>query len=111
MSEQPTQKNYLVEQPLAKLQFIDPNTEKSIVYNARVSNPSSQAQGLNDGKLIAYCIKNGHWSILEQANARFEITTSRAISAQILRPKICSSPISPANTGKTTRQPKPPKLN
>ena len=85
MSEQPTQKNYLVEQPLAKLQFIDPNTEKSIVYNARVSNPSSHAQGLNDGKLIAYCIKNGHWSILEQANARFEITTSRAISAQILR--------------------------
>jgi thymidylate synthase (FAD) len=84
-SNLPDQKNYLIEKPLAKLQFIESDAEKNIVYNARVSNPTSQAKGLKDEKLIRYCLENGHWSILEQSNARFEITTSRAISAQIIR--------------------------
>ena len=36
-------------------------------------------------KLLAYCIKHGHWSIFEQASMTVEIQTSRAISAQIIR--------------------------
>jgi len=36
-------------------------------------------------KLLGYCIKHGHWSVFEQASASFEISTTRAISPQILR--------------------------
>ena len=36
-------------------------------------------------KLLAYCIKNNHWSVFEHVNFTVEIKTSRAIAAQILR--------------------------
>lgn len=68
-----------------KLIWITPDAEKIIMYCARVSNPSNQEN--NDTKLLNYCIKNNHWSIFEMASACFEIETSRAISAQILRHK------------------------
>jgi thymidylate synthase (FAD) len=63
--------------------WITPDAEKTIMYCARVSNPANQ-NSENTG-LLKYCIKNGHWSIFEMANACFEIETSRAIAAQILR--------------------------
>ena len=56
-----------------------------IVYAARVSNPSNQMNLDTAPKLLAYCIKHGHWSIFEQASMTVEIVTSRAISAQIIR--------------------------
>ena len=56
-----------------------------IVYAARVSNPSNQMNLETAPKLLAYCIKHGHWSIFEQASMTVEIVTSRAISAQIIR--------------------------
>jgi len=56
-----------------------------ITFAARVSNPSNQMSLLTAPKLLAYCIKNGHWSIFEQASMTVEIQTSRAISAQIVR--------------------------
>jgi thymidylate synthase (FAD) len=56
-----------------------------ITFAARVSNPSNQMSLLTAPKLLAYCIKNGHWSIFEQASMTVEIQTSRAISAQIIR--------------------------
>lgn len=56
-----------------------------IVYCARVSNPSNQLNTLTGPKLLAYCIKHGHWSIFEQASMTVEIVTSRAIAAQIIR--------------------------
>lgn len=59
--------------------------EDLIVHNARVSNPSNQLNTETADKLIAYCIKNQHWSIFEQADMTVEIKTSRAIAAQILR--------------------------
>jgi len=68
---------------LAKLVWISPEAEKHIAYCARVS--SSHQDNPEYAKLIAYCIKHNHWSILEQANMCIEINTSRAISAQILR--------------------------
>jgi len=52
-------------------------------YCARVS--SKDQQNADYAKLLKYCIKNGHWSVFEMADATFEITTSRAIAAQILR--------------------------
>lgn len=59
--------------------------EEFISYCARVSNPLNQLNTETADKLIAYCIKNKHWSIFEQVNCTFEIETSRAIAAQILR--------------------------
>ena len=59
--------------------------EDLMVYCARVSNPSNQLNTATGPKLLAYCIKHGHWSVFEQAAMTVEITTSRAIAAQILR--------------------------
>ena len=56
-----------------------------ITYCARVSNPANQLNLLTAPKLLAYCIKHGHWSIFEQASMTVEIVTSRAIAAQIIR--------------------------
>ena len=69
----------------AKLDWITPDAEKVIARHARVStsNPDREEYA----RLLSYCIKHGHWSILEQANVSFEIITSRAISAQLIRHK------------------------
>lgn len=67
-----------------KLVWHTEHAEKLIAYCARVSNPENQENEDISG-LLKYCIKHGHWSILEMANMCVEITTSRAISAQILR--------------------------
>jgi thymidylate synthase (FAD) len=60
-----------------------PDAEKLIMYCARVSNPINQHS--EDTKLLTYCIRHGHWSPFEMAHAVFEISTTRAIAAQILR--------------------------
>lgn len=69
----------------AKLISITPDAEKSIVYMARVSNPSNQKNSETAPRLIAYLIKHKHWSPFEMASMAVEINTSRAIAAQILR--------------------------
>jgi len=75
-----------VTQPTAELQEKGINdAERFIVYCARVSNPANQFNTDTSDRLINYCIKHQHWSIFEQAYCIFEIVTSRAIAAQILR--------------------------
>jgi thymidylate synthase (FAD) len=75
-----------VTQPVQELQDKGIKTaEDFIVYCARVSNPSNQYNSGTGERLINYCIKHQHWSIFEQAYCTFEIVTSRAIAAQILR--------------------------
>jgi thymidylate synthase (FAD) len=75
-----------VTQPSTELQEKGINdAERFIVYCARVSNPVNQFNTDTSDKLISYCIKHQHWSIFEQAYCTFEIVTSRAIAAQILR--------------------------
>lgn len=59
--------------------------EEYIVYCARVSNPNNQLNTETAPKLLKYCIKHGHWSVLEQGSLGFSIKTSRAIAAQIIR--------------------------
>ena len=61
-----------------------PDAEMTMSYCARVSNPNNQLNS-DSAKLLAYCIKNKHWSIFETAHLTLQIKTSRAISAQILR--------------------------
>jgi thymidylate synthase (FAD) len=63
----------------------DMSASDFISYCARVSNPSNQNNTLTSPKLLAYCIKMGHWSVFEQVSFTVEVVTSRAISAQILR--------------------------
>jgi len=65
-----------------KLVWITPEAEKNIMYCARVS---SNNQDSSNTRLLNYCINHGHWSIFEMANMCIEITTTRAISPQILR--------------------------
>lgn len=59
--------------------------EQLIVYTARVSNPSNQNNHATAHKLIAYLVKNKHWSPFEMVDMTVEIQTSRAIAQQILR--------------------------
>lgn len=63
---------------------VTPSAEQIIGYCARVSNPKNQ-DNPDVSKLLSYCIKHGHWSVFEMANLCIEITTSRAMAAQILR--------------------------
>lgn len=70
--------------PHVSLVSITPNTEEIIAYVARVSNPKNQ-ENKNYAGLIRYCIKNGHWSILEQAFMTLEIETTLPIATQLLR--------------------------
>ena len=67
-----------------KLVSITTDAEKLIAYCARVSNPNQQDRQ-DFAKLISYCIKHQHWSIFEQGYMTVEISTTRAIAAQILR--------------------------
>ena len=59
------------------------DAEKLMAYCARVSSPHQDNPEFS--KLFDYCITHGHWSVFEQAFLTVEITTSRAISAQLLR--------------------------
>lgn len=61
------------------------SAEELIVYVARVSNPSNQLNSETSDKLIAYMVKNKHWSPFEMVDMTVEIITSRGIAQQILR--------------------------
>ncbi len=67
----------------ASLDWITPDAEKVIARHARVSSKDPDKEDY--AGLVSFCIKHGHWSILEQASASFEVITTRAISPQILR--------------------------
>ena len=69
----------------ASLVSITPDAEKQIVYMARVSNPSNQANTETSPRLIKYLIKHKHWSPFEMASMQVEINTTRAVAAQVLR--------------------------
>ena len=69
--------------PLVEVQDRKLDPEGLIAYCARVSSPHQE--NLDYEKLLAYCIKNRHWSIFEMVDMTVEIVTSRAISPQILR--------------------------
>ena len=59
--------------------------EELTVYIARVSNPTNQTNTDTAPKLLAYCIRNGHWSVFEHVHMTIEIETSLAIAMQIIR--------------------------
>ena len=59
--------------------------EEYIVYIARVSNPTNQLNTETVPKLLNYLIKHKHWSPFEHVSLTYQIKTSRAIAAQLLR--------------------------
>ena len=67
-----------------KLVSVTPDAEKTMGYVARVSNPANQDNPKVAG-LLSYCIRHGHWSVVEQAHMTLEIETTRGLAAQILR--------------------------
>ncbi len=56
-----------------------------IAYCARVSNPANQNNTQTADKLLAYLVKNKHWSPVEMVSLTMEIETTRDIGRQILR--------------------------
>lgn len=66
-----------------KLIWVTPDAEQLVTKMARVSNPANQ--DAPPGTLLAYCVRNEHWSIFEMVSACFEIETTRDIARQILR--------------------------
>lgn len=68
----------------ARLISATPNGDGLIAYCARVSNPKNQDNPDVSG-LLGYCMKHGHWSIFELANAVIEVNTTRDIARQLLR--------------------------
>jgi thymidylate synthase (FAD) len=61
------------------------NAEDLVAYAARVSNPANQANMETAPKLLAYLVKNKHWSPFEMVHVVMEIKTTRAIAHQIVR--------------------------
>lgn len=68
-----------------KLIWATPNIDEQLVYMARVSNPSNQANSETGAKLIRYLIDHEHWSPFDMVNVCFEVETERDIGRQILR--------------------------
>ena len=68
-----------------RLISVTDDAENIVSYCARVSNPKNQENFETAPKLLAYCLRNGHYSIFEMANMVLEIETSRSICTQILR--------------------------
>lgn len=61
------------------------NAADLLAYCARVSNPANQANTETAPRLLAYLVRNQHWSPFEMASMTLEITTTRDIARQILR--------------------------
>jgi thymidylate synthase (FAD) len=67
-----------------KLVKLTPDAEAFMIWVARVSNPSNQDNEDYAG-LLRRCVRERHWSVFEHAHATFEVETSLAVAAQILR--------------------------
>lgn len=61
------------------------SAEELIAYTARVSNPGNQMNMQTAPKLLAYLVKNQHWSPFEMVSLTLQIDTTRDIARQILR--------------------------
>lgn len=73
-------------QPVPWLQAEGIKTAEDLLgYEARVSNPSNQLNTGTMDKLFNHMIGNKHWSPFDMVNMTLEVTTSKAISIQILR--------------------------
>jgi thymidylate synthase (FAD) len=68
-----------------ELIWTTPNGDELVARMARVSNPANENNNATAPRLIAYLMRNKHWSPLEMVNACVYIECPRDISRQILR--------------------------
>ena len=61
------------------------SAEEIISYAARVSSPCNQENFETAPRLLAYCIREKHYSVFETVSMTLQIRTSRAMAAQIVR--------------------------
>jgi thymidylate synthase (FAD) len=81
-----TAKLVSVTKPCDSLATLGVKTADDLVaYCARVSNPGNQLNVETAPRLLAYCMRHGHWSVFETVSMTLELSTSRAIGAQLLR--------------------------
>lgn len=69
----------------ATFKHATPDGDKLIAEIARVSNPANEKNEETAPRLIAYLIRNNHWSPFQMATMCVDITTTRPIGRQILR--------------------------
>lgn len=69
---------------MTKVSLVSAGSEDIVAYCARVSNPANQ-DNENIAGLLRYCMRHGHWSVFEMANAVLEVETTRDIARQLLR--------------------------
>lgn len=61
------------------------SVEEFVAYAARVSNPANQMNSETAPKLLAYLVKNRHWSPFEMISVTMEVVSTRDIVRQMLR--------------------------
>lgn len=67
------------------IETLIPSAEALVAYCARVSSPDNQNNHDTTDNLLAYCMRNNHWSIFEMVDATVEIQAPRDISRQLIR--------------------------
>ena len=68
-----------------KLVWVTPQPEETSCYIALLTSQLPGIESIKRYDILNYCLKNNHWSAFEHAFMTLEITTSRAISLQLLR--------------------------
>lgn len=62
-----------------------PDSEGILSYAARVSSPQNQDNFETANKLLAYCVRQKHWSVFDMVNVVVEVEVPRDIARQLLR--------------------------
>lgn len=62
-----------------------PTHEDLLPYTARVSNEANQGRHDTGDRLLAYCAREGHWSVFEMASVVVYVEAPRDITRQMLR--------------------------
>jgi thymidylate synthase (FAD) len=67
----------------ARLVTCTPDAEAHMAYIARVTSKDQSNPDFE--RLLKYCVKHGHWSVMEQSTMTVEVVTPLAIAVQLLR--------------------------
>jgi thymidylate synthase (FAD) len=62
-----------------------PDSEGILSFCARVSSPQNQDNFETANKLLAYCVRQSHWSVFDMVNVVVEVEVPRDIARQFLR--------------------------
>jgi thymidylate synthase (FAD) len=78
------EKNSLVVGPV-ELVWVTQQPEETSCYIALLTSQLPSVDAIKRYDILDYCLKHNHWSAFEHAYMTLQITTSRAISLQLLR--------------------------